>query len=192
MSVAESIYKTLGDVMRDVRMVAKTDRVQGNMTRGIDSVLNAVGPALRQHGVIITPTVEASDHYMYTTKSGASMKNVTLTVRYEFHNEHGSGTHTTVVAEASDVSDKATAKAMSIALRTALVQVLALPTEDHTREYEQSIAATGKELLSGIIRAQRVSNAAYEKASEELFGKVYSWGELPDDLARQLANRLAG
>jgi hypothetical protein len=46
-------------VMADVSSVAKRDlnAQQGFNFRGIDAVVNAVGPALRKHGVVVVPTV---------------------------------------------------------------------------------------------------------------------------------------
>ena len=191
MSEKESVYETILKVMEDVRAVGKTQRVQGAMTRGIDNVLNAVGPAMRHHGLLVLPAVESEEHYTYTTKSGAQMKNVTLKVAYQFSNRSGDVVFTSVVAEASDVSDKATAKAMSIALRTALIQVLALPTEDHTREYEQATAASGKDVLRSIIEAQRVTNEQYIQACQEVLGACPSWDELTDEAASAVADWIA-
>ena len=54
-----SIHKKLVEVMRQVSHVAKSSRneAQGWAFRGVDEVLNAVGPALRAHGVLCVPTV---------------------------------------------------------------------------------------------------------------------------------------
>jgi hypothetical protein len=54
------IYARLAAVMADCTSVAKRDRNEHQrfMFRGIDAVLNAVGPILRKHGVIVVPDVE--------------------------------------------------------------------------------------------------------------------------------------
>jgi hypothetical protein len=53
-----------------------------------------------------------------------------VTVRYRFVGPGGDALETVVAAEAMDAGDKATSKAMSVAFRTALLQALALPTDD--------------------------------------------------------------
>lgn len=118
--------------MRAVRGVAKNDRNrdQGFNFRGIDAVLNAVGPALREHGVIPLPRVLEHHAEQYESKRGARMRNVTLMVEYAFVGPNGDRLVVEVPGEAADSGDKAYSKAMSVAFRTALIQALALPTDE--------------------------------------------------------------
>jgi hypothetical protein len=58
------------------------------------------------------------------------MGHVKVMVRYTFHAPDGSSLETIVPAESFDSGDKATAKAMSVAFRTCLLQTLCLPTDD--------------------------------------------------------------
>ena len=53
------IHEALANVMADVQSVSKSERNthQNFSFRGIDAVLNAVGPAFRKHGVIVLPEV---------------------------------------------------------------------------------------------------------------------------------------
>lgn len=57
--------------MKEVGAIAKKDKnqAQGFNFRGIDSVVNAVSPALQKHGVIVVPSVE--DYGMQQLKSDA-------------------------------------------------------------------------------------------------------------------------
>lgn len=130
--IPESIYQTILKVMGDVRAVGKDgyNSSQNFNFRGIDGVMNAIGPAFRTHGLIVIPNVKARDIESGKTKNGGNMTTIRLTVEYTFANQHGDTLTSTVEAEAFDTSDKGTAKAMSVALRTALLQVLALPTHD--------------------------------------------------------------
>lgn len=128
-----SIYVALAKVMTDVRGVAKGDRnnAQNFSFRGIDAVLNAVGPALRKHGVLSVPQV--LDHTTEIVEVGQKktpMKSVVVTVTYTFYGPAGDSVAATVLGEAMDSGDKAVSKAMSVALRTALIQTLALPTDE--------------------------------------------------------------
>lgn len=144
----EPIQVLLNKVMREVQPVAKTDRnvAQNFNFRGIDAVVNAVSPALKKHGVIVTPNVVQYDYS--TVEVGikrTQMGHVRLTVEYNFIGPAGDSLTTCVVSEAMDSGDKATAKAMSVAFRIALLQALALPTDepdpDHDT-YERSAAVT--------------------------------------------------
>lgn len=119
--------------MTDVGAVAKADKnqSQGFRFRGIDAVVNAVSPALRKHKVIVYPTViETSYDTVSIGSKGTQMGHCRGTVCYTFVAEDGTHVTSTVVAESMDSGDKATAKMMSVAYRTALLQTLCLPTDD--------------------------------------------------------------
>lgn len=127
------IIELLSKVMEDVGAVRKGDRnSQQNFNfRGIDAVVNAVSPALRKHGVVVTPEIESTE---YTTveigKNHTSMGHCRVTVTYKFWAPDGTFIPAKVSAEAMDSGDKATAKAMSVAFRTCLLQTLCLPTDE--------------------------------------------------------------
>ena len=126
-----SIVDALADVMSRVQAVAKSDRnTHGNYSfRGIDAVVNAVGPALRAARVVVVPAVQQVEYSVVETSRGKPANACRVTVAYSFH--HGAESLTaTVVAEAWDHGDKAAPKALSVALRTALLQALCLPTDE--------------------------------------------------------------
>ena len=142
-----TIYEDLAAVMDDVQSVRKDGRnqQQGFQFRGIDAVVNAVGPALRKRKVIVTPTV--IEHTFGTVEVGKArtpMSHVNVTVKYTFIASDGTSVDCTVLGEAMDSGDKATAKAMSVAFRIALLQALALPTDEpdpDTSTYERAPTA---------------------------------------------------
>lgn len=128
-----SIQVLLSRVMNDVNAVKKTDRntAQNFSFRGIDAVVNAVAPALREHGVIVMP--EVLEHTYSTVEVGRNrtqMEHVIVRVKYTFTGTDGDSLSCTVLGEAMDAGDKATPKAMSVAFRIALLQALALPTDE--------------------------------------------------------------
>lgn len=137
-----TVTEALAAVMSDVQAVAKKDRNdhQRFNFRGIDAVLNAVGPALRKHGVVVVPQLQSCVYADVQTSTGKPATACRVIVTYVFH--HGEQTlETTVAAEAWDHGDKATPKAMSVAFRTALLQALALPTDEpdpDASSYERS------------------------------------------------------
>ena len=142
-----TIAQALSEVMKTVGGIAKKDRnqAQGFNFRGIDSVVNAVSPALQKFGVIVVPSVE---DYSYETveigRNRTAMGHVKVKVTYTFIGPSADAIKATVVGEAMDSGDKATAKAMSVAFRTALLQALCLPTDEpdpDATSYERSNAS---------------------------------------------------
>jgi len=141
------VAQALNEIMKEVGAVKKLDRntSQNFSFRGIDAVVNAVSPALQKHGVIVVPSVE---DYEYATveigRNRTAMGHVKVKVTYTFIGANGDAIKSTVVAEAMDSGDKATAKAMSVAFRTALLQTLSLPTDEpdpDSQSYERSSAS---------------------------------------------------
>lgn len=127
------IHAALIEVMKDVGAVRKGEfnSHQKFNFRGIDAVINAVSPAFRKHGVFCTPTVISSEYdSVQVGQNRTVMGHARVMVQYTFHATDGSSISTTVSAESMDSGDKATAKAMSVAYRTALLQTLCLPTDD--------------------------------------------------------------
>lgn len=139
------IYTALAAVMADVDHVAKRDKNEHQrfLFRGIDAVVNAVGPVLRKHQVIVIPNVEDVQYDAVSTSTGKPATACRVLVQYVFYAADGSNITARVAAESWDNGDKAAPKAMSVAFRTALLQALALPTDDpdpdsHTYEREHS------------------------------------------------------
>lgn len=126
------IYTALAAVMADCDHVAKRDRNEHQrfLFRGIDAVVNAVGPVLRKHGVIVTPHLQDVAYDTVQTSQGKPATACRVQVAYIFYAPDGSSIETVVAAEAWDMGDKAAPKAMSVAFRTALLQALALPTDE--------------------------------------------------------------
>jgi len=138
-----AIFTALASVMEDCKAVAKRDRNEHQrfLFRGIDAVVNAVGPILRKHGVIVAPNVEHVSYDLVQTSTGKPATACRVLVTYTFYAGDGSSIDTRVAAEAWDNGDKAAPKAMSVAFRTALLQALALPTDEpdpDSHSYEQA------------------------------------------------------
>lgn len=126
------IAQVLVDVSKEVGAVKKDghNRQQNFNFRGIDAVTNAVHPALVKHGVFLQPEVLDAVYSTATTNNGKVVNVVRIRYRLTFHGPAGDSISVTVWGEANDHGDKATAKAHSVALRTALLQPLCLPTDE--------------------------------------------------------------
>ena len=143
------IHESLIEVMKEVGAVGKNDRnqSQGFAFRGIDAVINAVSPAFQKHKVIVVPTVIEKQSREVESAKGKAVTHVELKVAYTFYGSEGDFISATVCSEAMDYGDKATAKAMSVALRTALLQTLALPTDEpdpDSQSYERGSTKIAK------------------------------------------------
>lgn len=128
-----TIRQALNQVMSEVGAVKKTDRnTQGNFNfRGIDAVTTAVYPALVKHGVIVAPKV--LDYQYGTVVVGhkrTEMSHARLLVEFTWYGPEDDSIVTVAAGEAFDSGDKATAKAHSVAFRTAILQTLCLPTDE--------------------------------------------------------------
>jgi hypothetical protein len=133
---APSIFLLMSRVMADIGAVGKGDynSQQNYSFRGIDSVMNAVHGAMVKHGVTVTPEVLDKEYGSYRTKNGTEMRTVTVTVRYTFYGPRGDSVEVVTLGEASDSADKATNKALSAAMKYALLHTFVVPTTDVVKD----------------------------------------------------------
>lgn len=139
------IFKKMSDVMKQVKAVGKDQKntVQNFKFRGIDQFINALYPALTANGVFMTPrVVSATNETREVERSNGKKgvdRTVNLLVEYDFYAEDGSKvTVGPIAAEGLDSGDKATNKAMSGALKYALIQTFSIPTEDLADQDQES------------------------------------------------------
>lgn len=170
--MSTAIYGALGAVMKQVGAVKKGDRnkSQGYVFRGIDAVVNAVYPAFVEHGVVVFPNVR---DFQYGTvevgKDRTVMGHARVVVEYTFTStEDGSAVTASAAGEAFDSGDKATPKAMSVALRTALLQSLMLPTDEPEPDsYSYERAAAVDPVGAELNAAKAEVKAAWEATRGE-------------------------
>lgn len=134
--MSQLIYKKMNEVMKEVGAIGKEqiNSAQGFKFRGIDQFVNSLYPALCKHSVFMTTDIiqkseTIKDVTRHNGKQGVD-KHVTLTVKYTFHAEDGSSVSSTIASEGLDSGDKATNKALSSALKYALIQTFSIPTTD--------------------------------------------------------------
>lgn len=142
-SGAPAILDALWKVMQDVTYVPKSGTYEGGSSgnykfRRFDDVAKELGEAFRRHGVFLRPEVTSGEHERFETvkeyrNGGKSVQVWTerrLVVAYTFVSlADGSEQTIQVEGEGRDLSDKATAKAMTMALKTALTQAFMLPSD---------------------------------------------------------------
>ena len=193
-----TIFQALNAVMRDVQAVRKGERNTmpggGFMFRGVDAVTNAVGPALREHGVIVVPEVlDAEYSTVHVGQKQTVMSRVVLRVKFTWYGPEGDSIASVVQSESMDSGDKATAKAHSVAFRTAMLQTLCLPTDEKDPDvdtYERSAAPSGMDELLAAVDEIGVPRSAFASWVITPQGWSTNVQALDDAQCRRLASRV--
>lgn len=196
-----NIYAALSAVMNDVQGVGKKERNSApgaNFNfRGIDAVTNAVGPALRKHGVIVVPEVLDQQYGTITVgKDRKEMGHARLLIAFTWYGPDGDSIRSVTAGEAFDSGDKATAKAHSVAFRTAMIQTLCLPTDEpdpDTHVYERAAAPTPDPLLQAkTLLWEKAQARGWDKAQLADEYATWSTGSLLGDADAEQILAFAG
>ena len=128
------IYGLIGKAMREIGAVGKDsiNKTQGFKYRGIDAVYNALNPVMSKYGLFIVPEVIDERREERTNKGGTTILYSILKIRFTMYAPDGSSISSVIIGEGMDTGDKATNKAMSIALKYAAFQIFMIPTEETT------------------------------------------------------------
>lgn len=127
-----NIYQSITKIMEEVPSIGKTQRnkTQGFMYRGIDDVMNALQPLLAKNKVFIVPEILEQMREERTTSKGGNLIYSICKIKYKLYAEDGSSVEAITIGEGMDSGDKATNKAMAIAMKYALFQVFCIPTDE--------------------------------------------------------------
>lgn len=126
------IYQALAKANKLIGAISKghMNQQQKFKFRGIDDVYNELHPILAECDVFIIPEVVKYEINTIPSKSGGVNIYTRATIRHHFTTSDGSSITTTTIGEAMDNGDKGMNKAMSIALKYALLQLFTIPTEE--------------------------------------------------------------
>lgn len=169
-----TVHQAWAAVMADVRELGKNQRndAQRFNFRGIDDVMNACGPVLRKHGVAVVPSHVTAGHRDVQTTQGKPSREATVVVTYTVYGPAGDSFTGMAPGESMDSGDKGTPKAMSVAMRTFLLQALCLPTEDvdpDAQTYERGAGPTPAQ------QAQQVADGLPGCADLAKLQAVHGW-----------------
>lgn len=128
------VNQAIGAVSREIAATGiakgRYNEQQRYAFRGIDDVLNALGPIMAKHGLFILPRVLARTVTERTTQKGGVLFYVVVEAEFDFTcAEDGSKITARTIGEAMDSGDKATNKAMSAAYKYAALMTFSIPTE---------------------------------------------------------------
>jgi hypothetical protein len=169
-------------VMGDVQFIAKSRMTETGARysyRGIDDVMNTVGPVLRRHGVMVMPCGTRPEYITINTKSGSAMNYCRTIARFAVIGPRGDvlPVEGEAIGEGFDSGDKSGSKAGSVALRTFYVQALAIPTNQPAMDPEYGVQheiagprrPTADE-YAAMIHAPETSIAKLQQIKAELDG----------------------
>lgn len=97
---------------------------------GEAALIEALRPAMVEHGLFLVPDSIEPSTDTYTTKAGAVMNRSIVSVGYTLHHVSGECLRVAAMGEGSDVGDKSYPKAMTGALKYALRQLFLVETGD--------------------------------------------------------------
>jgi hypothetical protein len=159
----DPVQVVLNRVKTAIGAVKKEDRNkhQGFNFRGIDAVVNASASVLNEHGIITVPQViDVKYEPVVIGQNKTPMGHAILKVAYRFYGPAGDYIEAMVASEAMDSGDKAMAKAMSVAYRIALLQVLNLPTDEPDPDSDSYERATPETQISRSAKSGGVADWA--------------------------------
>lgn len=130
--VAPLIYGKIAAIMKETKAIAKCEKNQQQnfMFRGIDSVMNELHALFANNGVFILPETLEYNVSEKVTPKGTILYFTRAKIKFHFVAEDASEVCTINVGEAMDSGDKGMNKAMSIALKYSLMQMLLIPTKE--------------------------------------------------------------
>lgn len=126
------IFKQIPKIIEEIGAIEKTRRGE-NLNykfRGIDDIYFSLQPLLAKHKVFYAPNLISKEREERTTKNGGLLTVTVLHMEYTFYAEDGSNFKVSTIGEAMDTSDKSANKAMSAALKYAILELFCIPTEE--------------------------------------------------------------
>lgn len=160
--------------MEEVPSIGKNQRnkTQGFMYRGIDDVMNALQPLLAKNKVFIVPEILEQTREERISSKGGNLIYSICKIKYKFYAEDGSSVEAITIGEGMDSGDKATNKAMAIAMKYALFQVFCIPTDEmKDPDSETPEQSTKKNNAKTVLKP---NNEDGEKPISETYIKAFT------------------
>ena len=170
-----NIYQSITKIMEEVPSIGKTQRnkTQGFMYRGIDDVMNALQPLLAKNKVFIVPEILEQTREERTASKGGNLIYSICKIKYKFYAEDGSSVEAITIGEGMDSGDKATNKAMAIAMKYALFQVFCIPT-DEMKDPDSETPEQSTKKSNNAKTVLKQNNEDGEKPISETYIKAFT------------------
>lgn len=187
------IFDLMPRVMAMVPFIAKTghNAKQNYAFRGIDEIYKAVQPVFAKLGLFVVPTVMNHVREERTSQSGSVLIYTILTVKHTFYAPDGSSVETVTMGEAMDSGDKSCNKAMSAAMKYAIIEAFCIPceepidTENESHEVAPVELATAQQVreIKSLIATCEISDDVVQKWFNK--ANVEAWEDFTaDDIAK--------
>jgi hypothetical protein len=129
-----NIHSRITSIIADLPHIGKDSEISGGgqryKYRGIDDIMPSIKGLLAKHGVHFTPTFTLLDDQSWEVardRGGSTRwRHVTISGTYRFYGVEGDYVEVTTIGEGKDSADKAYNKAMTAALKYALIQTFAI------------------------------------------------------------------
>ena len=167
------IYPALAKVKRDMPAVPKAHSTASGPKyeyRSAEDVVNAAAPLFDREGIIPVPFVERASRELRDS-NGKMMSFVIVEMTLTLYAEDGSFIQAKVVGEASDVSDKASTKAQTVAYRIAVCAILNIATKETAVDPEEG----NQYEATSQSAAARATTAMRQATKPEDFKKVLQY-----------------
>lgn len=180
MTETPTIHAVMSAAMEEVQAVRKegfNDQQKYNF-RGIDQVVNAVGPIFRKHKIIPVPHHCSAKYRDVLTSTGKPSREVTVEATYRFYGPAGDYIEAVVPGESMDSGDKGTPKAMSVAYRIVLLQMLCIPTDEpdpDSQSYERVAPDPLAAAKQAVVDAWELSCGPFN--AEEVGERFKDWSQ---------------
>jgi len=183
------IYPALARVKRDMPAVPKAHTTASGPKydyRSAEDVVNAAAPLFDREGIIPVPFVERASRELRDV-NGKMMAFVSIEMTVTLYAEDGSFVQAKVLGEASDVSDKASTKAQTVAYRIAMCAVLNIATKETAidpeegNQYEGTAQSAAARAATAMRQANRPDD--FKKILQYVFRCVAGKGKPGDVLS---------
>lgn len=169
---AVAVQVALARAMRQIVAITKGDTAtirsdKGNFSyafRSIDDLVDAAGAVFRENGLIPVPIGMVRDS---SARANGRTRDIEIRMRYRLYGPMGDFIEVEVPGEGSDIGEKATRKAASMAYRIFVEQMLCIP-------------------FSGDVDADRVGFVHGDEAAERQAAKPAA--PTPDVIAEEIKN----
>ena len=144
MSTSTNVHSRITAVISDLPAIGKDSEISGGgqryKYRGIDDIMPSIKGLLAKHGLHLAPTFSVIDDQSWEVardRGGSTRwRHVTISGTFRFYGLDGDFIEVTTIGEGKDSADKAFNKAMTAALKYALIQTFAIADgedPDHER-----------------------------------------------------------
>ena len=151
--MSAQIYELIPKVMADIGAIQKNrkNEQQKYNFRGIEDFYFGAHPAFVKHGIFCVPKVTKHECLTFEKQNyegkSTTWRHVTVEVTHQFCAPDGSHVDVVTVGEGLDNSDKATNKAMSGAMKYALIELFCVPTQD-IEDSDRNSPEAGRPVMS--------------------------------------------